>query len=63
MPIELVHRTLTQTLSNPIYSTDSSGMLKDTLLETIEEEEDEGECKQPVNEPQGRLTVVFLTFL
>ena len=61
MPIELVHRTLTRTLSNPIYSTDSCGMLKDTLLETIEEDEDEVECKQPVNERQKRLTVVFPT--
>lgn len=63
MPIELVHRTLTRTLSNPIYSTDSSGMLKDTLLETIEEDEDEGDYKQPANEPQTRLTVVFSVFL
>lgn len=61
MPIELVHRTITQTLSNPIYSTDSRGMLKDALLETIEEDEDEVECKQPVNEPQKRLTVGFPT--
>ena len=57
IPLRLAQQTLQSSLSNPIYSLDSSGSLMPVPLETISEEEEEP--KQVVESSNHPMSVLF----